>query len=80
MVAFDEIGVSVLHGAFSTLLMVIVTAFGDNYIFKIFFKLFFGIIILGISHGLIVLPIILKFLERWDKSDDKAEVKDEKLS
>ena len=60
MVAIDDIGVSVLHGAISTLLMVLITAFADNYIFEVFFKLFLGIIILGIVHGLFLLPVILK--------------------
>ena len=59
MKAIDEIGVSVLHGAISTFLAVLLLAFGKNYVFKLFFRLFFGIIIFGIAHGLILLPIIL---------------------
>ena len=64
VLAMDEIGVSVLHGAISTFLAVIIMAFGKNFVFEVFFKLFIGIILYGVSHGLILCPIILSFLNR----------------
>lgn len=64
MIAVDEVGVPVLHGAISTFLMIVVTAFMDNYVFEVFFKLFFGIIFFGIIHGMILLPVILMLFEK----------------
>ena len=54
MIAVEDIGVSVLHGAISTLLMVIITVFADNYVFEVFFKLCSGMIVLGILHGMLL--------------------------
>ena len=39
-------------------------AFGKNYVFEVFFKLFLGIILYGISHGLVLCPIILSFMNK----------------
>jgi hypothetical protein len=52
-------GASVFHGAFSTLLAIIVLAPSNSYIFKSFFKMWFGIIIYGVSNGFILLPVML---------------------
>ena len=56
----DDVGVSVLHGMISTLLMISITYFADNYAFEVLFKMFLGIILLASYHGFFVLPIILK--------------------
>ena len=37
----------------------IVTAFSRSELFKIFFKMVFGIVTLGLIHGLIFLPVFL---------------------
>lgn len=57
--ALGSMGSSVFHGAFSTLLAIIVLAPSKSYIFKNFFKMWFGIIIFGVSNGFILLPVLL---------------------
>lgn len=54
-----NIGSSVLHGAFSTFLAILVLGLSDSYVFIVFFKMWTGIILFGISNGFILLPILL---------------------
>jgi len=60
--AVDHIGMSVFNGAFSTFLAILPLSLGKSYIFNVFFKMWFMIIIFGSYFGLIVLPIFLRFL------------------
>ena len=57
--ALGKMGSSVFHGALSTFLAIIVLAPSDSYIFKSFFKMWFGIIIYGVANGFILLPVML---------------------
>ena len=43
----------------STFLAVLILAFSKSYIFRSFFKQFFGICVFGASHGLCFLPVCL---------------------
>ena len=61
-VAVSQMGSSVIHGGFSTFLAIIVLAAARSYIFVVFFRLWFGIIVFGMSNGFILLPIILSFI------------------
>ena len=60
--ALDKIGISVLNGGISTLLAVLMLSVADSYIFRAFFKCFFGIVVFGIAHGLLFLPAVLCFI------------------
>ena len=55
-------GSSVFHGGFSTFLAIILTAPSKSYIFIIFFRLWFSIILFGMSNGFMLLPVILTFI------------------
>jgi len=55
-------GSSVIHGGFSTFLAIAVLGAAKSYIFVVFFRLWFGIIIFGMANGFILLPIILSFI------------------
>lgn len=57
--ALGQMGSSVFHGAFSTFLAICVLAPSASYIFEVFFKMWFGIIIFGVMNGFILLPVLL---------------------
>jgi hypothetical protein len=83
--AITEMGTAVIHGAFSTFLAVLVLAFSSSYIFRVFFKQFFGICIFGVFHGLVFLPVILSLLgpapiEDPSSYDDKVESREDAKS
>mmetsp|Transcript_40546 Transcript_40546/g.46514 ORF Transcript_40546/g.46514 Transcript_40546/m.46514 type:complete len:211 (+) Transcript_40546:1132-1764(+) len=60
--AMGEIGASVFHGAFSTLLPIFCLGLSQSYIFNVFFRMWLGIIIFGSANGLILLPVILSLI------------------
>ena len=55
-------GSSVFHGGFSTFLAISVLAISKSYIFVVFFRMWFGIIIFGMSNGFFLLPVVLSFI------------------
>lgn len=55
-------GSSVLHGGLSTFLAISVLAFSNSYIFEVFYKCWFCIIIAGMSNGFFLLPVILSYI------------------
>jgi len=63
--AVDHIGMSVFNGAFSTFLAILPLGAAKSYVFNVFFKMWFMIIIFGAYFGLIVLPVFLRFLGPW---------------
>lgn len=54
-----DIGSAVLSGALSTFLAVVVLLFSSSYVFEVLSKQFALTVGLGISHGLIALPVLL---------------------
>ena len=71
--SMTRIGPSVFNAVVSTLLAVIVIAFSGSYIFQIFFKALFLTVIIGGSHGLILLPVLLRLLGGSRDADDEVE-------
>ena len=79
-------GSSVFHGGFSTFLAIVTLAPAKTYIFLVFFRLWFGIIIFGMANGFMLLPVILSFIGQTEDvmdphaegsdSDEESEVSD----
>ncbi|XP_042884344.1 protein patched homolog 2-like isoform X2 [Penaeus japonicus] len=57
-----EMGPAVINGAFSTFLAFILLANSDSHVFESFFKIFFGVFIYGVFHGLVFLPVLLSLI------------------
>ena len=66
-------GSSVLHGGLSTFLAIIVLSGARSYIFVVFFKLWFGIIVFGMANGFILLPIIFSLVGPTPNFEEKKQ-------
>ena len=76
--ALSSMGSSVFHGGFSTFLAIIALAGSKSYIFLVFFRLWFGIIVFGMANGFLLLPIILSLC--GPLNDPSTENKDSAVS
>ena len=54
-----QVGPAVFYGGLSTLLATVLLAGSDYYLFVAFFKVFFLVVVFGLFHGLVFLPVIL---------------------
>lgn len=57
--ALRHIGGEVCAGAFTTWLAIAAMGVAEHYISRVFFKMFFAIVVTGVWHGIVVLPVIL---------------------
>jgi len=55
-------GSSVFHGGFSTFLAISALGPSKSYIFVVFFKMWYGIIVFGMTNGFFLLPVVLSFI------------------
>jgi len=60
----QTMGGSVLKGGLSTLIGIIVLSLSSSKLFVLFFKMMFTIIVLGLVHGMVILPVLLTFFCR----------------
>lgn len=59
----DRVFVPVIHGAFSTLLGIIMLAFSEfEFVVKYFFVVMSALIFIGIINGLALLPVLLSLI------------------
>ncbi|OEH76295.1 lipid sterol:h+ related protein [Cyclospora cayetanensis] len=74
MRAFEAVllvGSPLLHGAISTQLAVVPLAFIDSPVLDVFFKMTTLVIIIGVTHGLMLLPVLLSLLGPLQQSQQK---------
>ena len=69
----ETIGASVLIGGFSTLIGVLPLALSKSEIFWTTFVIFFGLVLLGLLHGLILLPVLLSMFGPLDSIADATK-------
>ena len=60
--ALEKVGVPILNGAVSSILGILMLGFASSYIFKSFFKTMLLVIVLGVAHSLLFLPVMLSFV------------------
>lgn len=71
--ALTQMGSSVFHGAASTFLAILPLSASASYIFTVFFRMWFGIIVFGVANGFILLPVLLSIFGPL-KDDEYAPV------
>ncbi|XP_072390401.1 patched domain-containing protein 3-like [Diabrotica undecimpunctata] len=75
-----SIGSAVLYGGLSTFIGVSMMSFSKAYTFQSFFKIFFLVIVFGLFHGIVLLPVILSFIGPSPyKSHKKPAVEESEL-
>lgn len=57
-----RMGTAVSNGVVSTMMAVLVFSISKTYIFRVFFKAFFIVTVIGGAHGLVLLPVLLSLL------------------
>uniref|UniRef100_A0A0K0ESN3 SSD domain-containing protein n=1 Tax=Strongyloides stercoralis TaxID=6248 RepID=A0A0K0ESN3_STRER len=74
--AMEKLAWPVVHGSLSTILGVCILAFINSYMVLVFFKTIFLVLIIGVFHALVLLPIILSITVKWtDKINDNQNEK-----
>ena len=71
--AMKEMGQPIFLGV-STTLAILPLAFSSSQAFRVFFQMFFGIVVAGGSHGLIFLPVCMSVLSPKNKSTKLLEI------
>ncbi|XP_011693441.1 PREDICTED: patched domain-containing protein 3-like isoform X1 [Wasmannia auropunctata] len=76
LTTFNIIGPAVFNGGLSTFLAFILLGFSQAYVFIAFFKLITSVVVFGLFHGLLFLPVILSLAgpsERRQHSLEKSQ-------
>ena len=70
--ALSKMGSSVFHGGFSTFVALSVLAPSKTYIFVVFYRMWFGIILFGMANGFLLLPVVLSFVGTTETAIDHS--------
>ena len=74
--SLSKMGSSVFHGGFSTFVSLSVLAPADTYIFIVFYRMWFGILLFGMLNGFLLLPVILSFIGTTDTVVDHSHLEE----
>ena len=69
----ETLGASVMVGGLSTLVGVLPLALSSSEIFWTTFIIFFGLVFLGLLHGLILLPVLLSMFGPLDSIEEAGQ-------
>jgi len=58
----SSMGTAVAHGGVSTMLAFILVAFSNSYVYLTFFKMFLCVVVFGLFHGIVLLPVLLSLV------------------
>lgn len=72
--ALFSLGYPVLQGAASTIIGVLVLAASKNHIFRVFFKIMFLVMLFGLAHSIIFIPVFLTLLSCSSTNTKKKTV------
>ena len=72
--ALSKMGSSVFHGGFSTFVSLSVLAPSKTYIFVVFYKMWFSIILFGMANGFLLLPVVLSFVGSVETVMDHSQI------
>ena len=65
-----KVGPAVFNGGMSTFLSFVLLANSKSIIFLTFFKIFFLVVLFGLFHGLLFLPVLLSLISSKSSEDD----------
>ncbi|XP_033734653.1 patched domain-containing protein 3-like [Pecten maximus] len=60
--ALDRSGGPIINAALSSIIGIMILAFSSSYIFRSFFKLMFLVMVFGLAHALLLLPLIFSLI------------------
>ncbi|XP_011861607.1 PREDICTED: patched domain-containing protein 3-like isoform X1 [Vollenhovia emeryi] len=73
LATFNVIGPAVFNGGMSTFLAFVLLGFSQAYVFTTFFKLITSVVVFGLFHGLLFLPVILSFAGPGERKQDSPQ-------
>jgi len=65
-----SMGTAVAHGGVSTLLAFILVSFSNSYVYLTFFKMFLCVVVFGLFHGILLLPVLLSLMGSHSEHDE----------
>lgn len=78
--ALHSLGLPIFQGSISTIIGIVVLNFAPSYIFTVFFKTVFIVILFAAVHGLLLLPVLLSLSDSLCSKSKPTETEEEQQS